>query len=55
MTDSRRVVDDLLVRRNLALALLQERETSELTLELAVLALRGATVADLHDYTRAAS
>jgi hypothetical protein len=50
-----RVVDDLLVRRNLAVSLLTEREPNELTLELAVMALRGATVADLHRYEQAAA
>lgn len=50
-----RVVDDLLVRRNLAMSLLTEREPNELTLELAVMALRGATVADLHKYEQAAA
>ena len=50
-----RVVDDLLVRRNLALSLLEQREVNELTLELAVMALRGYTVAQLHEWERRAA
>lgn len=39
----------------LAQSLLNQRDPSELTCELAVLALRGATVAELNKYERAAA
>lgn len=44
--------DEHTVRVRLALSLLQ-RTPSELTCELAVMALRGATVDQLHEYQRA--
>jgi hypothetical protein len=46
---------DWLTRIRLARSILEQRPIDGLTAELAVLALRGATVADLHVYERAAS
>lgn len=53
--DNARDAPDWQTRVTLAKAILNQRTPGALTCELAVLALRGATVADLHAYERAAA
>jgi hypothetical protein len=53
--DNARDAPDWQTRITLARSILDHRTPSALACELAVLALRGATVADLHAYEKAAA
>jgi hypothetical protein len=55
VTDARDSPPDWQTRILLAQSILNQRTPSALACELAVLALRGATVGQLHDYERAAA